>query len=156
MHFYLMRHADAVAGDGSDYARILSDKGKKQVEKMGEWLSRLVTKPLLIVCSPYPRAHETATLLTKELSGGVTVQPDERLAPGMTVGAAGEIMHDYGSKSGSVMLVCHAPDCNRLAAYIMGAKDTTVDIRKGGIAAFDTARAGFGGSTLEWLIHPKL
>lgn len=156
MHFYLMRHADAVTGNGGDYARVLSDKGRNQAEKMGAWLARLVAEPLLIVCSPYPRAHETATLLAKEMSGGATVQPDERLAPGMTTDMAGEIMHDYGRKSGSVMLVGHAPDCNRLAAHIIGANGAAVDIRKGGVAAFDTARAGFGGSTLEWLIHPKL
>ncbi len=156
MELYLMRHADAEDGNGNDFSRALTERGRKQAEKMGDWLRELKAAPLLIVSSPYPRAHETANLLAGSLGKDTTARPDERLAPGMTPDAASAVIHEFGGRTERLMLVGHSPDLDRLAAYLVGAKEGGVEMRKGAIACLTAARAGFGGSTLRWLIDPKL
>ena len=156
MELFLMRHADATETRGNDFARVLSEKGKQQSRAMGGWLREMRLFPMRVVFSPYPRAQETADLVIEELGGGSTAQPDERLAPGMQPDAGCEIIHELGGKNDRLCLVGHAPDLGRLASYLIGAKDAGIEMRKGAIAALETARTGFGGSTLQWLMHPKM
>ncbi len=156
MDLFLMRHADAEDGNGNDFSRALTDKGRKQAEKMGDWLKELKAAPLLIITSPYPRAHQTASILAERLGKDTTARPDERLAPGMTMDVAAAVIHELGGGIERLMLVGHSPDLDRLAAYLIGAKEGGVEMRKGAVACLASARAGFGGSTLRWLIDPKL
>lgn len=156
MELYLMRHADAEPSAGNDFTRLLTEKGRKQAVKMAEWLRALDLGYLRLMTSPYPRAHETANIVAEILGPDAVVQPDERLASGMTVDAASALIHEAGTADGRLCLVGHSPDLDLLAAYLVGAKDRNIEMKKGAVAAFDTARAGFGGSLLKWLIHPKL
>lgn len=156
MELFLMRHADAVDGAGNDYARVLSPRGRKQAEKMGDWLKSMGVVSLGIVASPYPRALETADIVASRLGEGTTARQDERLASGMTADTGAAVIHEFGQMHPRLCLVGHSPDLDRFAAHLIGAKETAVEMRKGAIAAFATARAGFGGSTLLWLINPKM
>ncbi len=156
MDLFLMRHADAVDGNGNDFSRTLTDRGRRQAERMGDWLRELKHFPLSLATSPYPRAHETAAIVASRLGKDSTVRPDERLAPGLTVEEGCALIHELGQSSCGLMLVGHAPDLSRLGAYLIGAKETGLDLRKGAVAHFETLRAGFGGSALRWLIDPKL
>lgn len=155
MELLLMRHADAVDGPGNDFARDLSETGVRQAEKMGVWLKRLDAKPDRIVSSPYPRAHQTAAMMA-ELLEVAAFQPDERLAPGMNAETGSALVHEFGARDGRLLLVGHAPDLALLASYLIGADNEAVAMRKGAVACLDTERTGFGGSTIKWLIHPKL
>ncbi len=158
MDVYIMRHADAVdGGAGGDFARVLSDKGRKQAEKAGNWLKKqLVAGTPLVVTSPYPRAHETAKLVAESLGNGTRVIPDERLVCGMAPETGSALMYEFAKGGGSLLLVGHAPDLGLLISYLLGAKDQVVEMRKGSLALLAAARAGFGGSVLQWLVHPKL
>lgn len=156
MELFLMRHADAVDANGNDYARVLSPKGKKQAEKMGDWLKSMGIVPLGIVTSPYPRALETADIVASRLGEGTSARQDERLAPGMTTDVGAAVVHEFGQMHSKLLLVGHSPDFDRFAAHLVGAREAGVEMRKGAVAAFETARAGFAGSTLRWLIHPKM
>ncbi len=153
-----MRHTDAVdGGAGGDFARVLSDKGRKQAEKAGNWLKRqLAAGAPLVVTSPYPRAHETAKLVAESLGSGVGVIPDERLACGMTPETGSALLYEFAKGGSALLLVGHAPDLGWLVSYLLGAKDTAVEMRKGSLAYLSAARAGFGGAVLQWLVHPKL
>lgn len=156
MELFLMRHADAEPAADDDFSRLLTDKGRKQAEKMGAWLKVLHLAPALFVSSPFPRAHETAGIVAGVIGKGCATQPDERLAPGMTVETGCAAIHELGRDDRRLCLVGHSPDLDRLAAYLIGARDGAVEMKKGAVAAFETARAGFGGSLLKWLINPKL
>ena len=150
-----MRHADAEDGNGSDYARVLTEKGRSQAERMGNWLARIRLAPIRILTSPFLRAQETATIVAQCLGTRDLPQPDERLACGMTTDQASAMIHELGGDV-SLMLVGHAPDLGLLASHLIGAKEIGVEMRKGAAASFDVHRPGFGGSVLQWLINPGL
>lgn len=156
LELFLMRHADAIDGTGNDFSRTLSERGRKQAEKMGDWLKEMKTEPVLFVTSPFPRAYETANIIAARLENGSTVQPDERLAPGMTTEEGSGLIHELGNNAPRLALVGHAPDLGDLASYLIGAKESGIDMRKGAVANFECLRSGFGGSVLKWLIDPKL
>ena len=156
MLLLLMRHADALDEAASDYARVLSDKGRKQAERMGCWLKAICDKPPVIVSSPYPRAFETADIVAESLGDGSVARQDERLAPGLTPDLGSSLIHEFGDDAAGLLLVGHAPDLARLACHLIGAKESGIELRKGAVACLETVRAGHAGSTLQWLIHPKL
>lgn len=156
MELFLMRHADAVSGRGDDFVRELSDKGRKQAEKMGDWLKTIGVLPIHLIASPYPRAVETANIVAARLGEGASLATDERLAPGMTPDVGCAVVHEFGSPERKLMLVGHSPDLGRLACRLLGAKETGIDMKKAAVACFEVTVSGFGGSSLEWLITPKL
>lgn len=150
-----MRHADAEDGNGNDFSRVLTEKGQKQAERMGDWLAAMQLGTVHILTSPYLRAHETATIVAQCLGVKNMPQPDERLACGMTADQALGMIHELGSDD-VLLLVGHAPDLGVLASYLIGAKEAGVEMRKGAVACLAVERPGFGGSTLQWLINPRL
>lgn len=156
MQLFLMRHADAEPAAGDDFSRRLTEKGRKQAEKMGGWLKSLDLAPILFLASPYPRAHETAAIVADVAGKGCATQPDERLASGMTVETGCAVIHELGREDRGLCLVGHSPDLDRLAAHLVGSRENAVEMKKGAVAAFATVRAGFGGSLLKWLVNPKL
>jgi broad specificity phosphatase PhoE len=58
----------------------LSDLGRRQAERLGEWLRRNEPGINLLVCSPYRRARETTTILGTYVSAPVMVDDDLREA----------------------------------------------------------------------------
>lgn len=156
MELLLMRHADAVDGYGDDFTRALSDKGRKQAEKMGDWLTSLKMRPDVVISSPLVRAMETAQLVMGRFGTNVALRTDERLACGMMPDDAAGLVHEVANPDERVMLVGHAPDLGILASYLIGASEVAVEMRKGSIACLQTVRIGRSGSVLRWLITPKM
>lgn len=156
MELLIMRHADAVDGNGNDFQRVLTEKGQKQAEKMGDWLKDLKMPPDAAATSPLLRARETADIVMKRLGGKVTARSDERLACGMTANDAAGIVHEMGVPGKRLLMVGHAPDLGNLISYLLGAREGTVEMRKGAVACLQMDRAGHAGSVLRWLITPKL
>ncbi|HET7831279.1 MAG TPA: phosphoglycerate mutase family protein, partial [Candidatus Limnocylindrales bacterium] len=77
---YLLRHAHA--GDperwaGDDDLRPLSDKGRRQADRLGGVLAGWAEAPDLFVTSPRIRARETAQLVAEAI--GAAVEVDDRL-----------------------------------------------------------------------------
>lgn len=156
MELLLMRHADAVSGTGDDFVRALSGKGRKQAEKMGNWLKRLDLFPLFMVSSPYPRAMETAAIVQGILGKDSALRKDERLSPGMTTDAGSALVHEFGAPGRRLLLVGHSPDLGRLCSHLLGARGSAVAMTKAAVACLEAENAGAGGSVLQWLITPKL
>src|SRR5436309_1582525 len=65
MHIYLVRHGDAVPEEdaGSDRDRWLSARGREAARVLGRLLREQNIEPDAILCSPLPRAVQTAELL---------------------------------------------------------------------------------------------
>jgi phosphohistidine phosphatase len=125
MDLILWRHADAEDG-APDLARRLTPKGRKQAERVADWLRKRLPADYRLLASPAARAQETASALRKDFE---TVKA---LAPGASIST---ILRSAGwpEGQGSVILVGHQPDFGRAAAFIVSGRDAGWLIKKGGL-----------------------
>jgi len=124
MELILWRHAeaeDAVAGD--DLGRALTKRGRKQADRVGEWLKSRISDEWLVLASPAKRAVQTAKGL------GMDFEEREALVPGA---AAGTVLAEAGWPEGErpVVIVGHQPTLGEAAALLLGAAEG-LSIRKG-------------------------
>ena len=114
MDLILWRHADAEdAGAGGDLARALTKRGRKQSERMGEWLRERITSEWRVLSSPARRAVQTAQGL------GMPFEERSALAPDASVAA---ILREAQWPDGkrSVVVVGHQPTLGEVAAKLLG------------------------------------
>jgi phosphohistidine phosphatase len=71
----IWRHAEAEDGV-PDLERRLTAKGRKQAERVAQWLLQRLPARFAVIASPAARAQQTAEAL------GVPVKTDRSLAPG--------------------------------------------------------------------------
>ena len=111
MDLLLWRHADAEPG-ARDLERDLTAKGRKQAERVAEWLQEWLPRDARIVVSPANRARQTAEALTK------TFETEPAIAPGadakQVLAAAG-----WPEADGAVLVVGHQPTLGRAAALAL-------------------------------------
>lgn len=153
MLLHLIRHADAgdpAAWSGPDAARPLSDKGRAQADRLGEYLAGIKFRADTIITSPKRRAAQTAELVAGHL--GVGVSTDDRLAGALDVKALEAALTDAKNPERPV-IVGHDPDFSELLAELCDASN--VPMRKGALARIEIDRPlRAGGGTLRWLIPP--
>jgi phosphohistidine phosphatase SixA len=149
----LVRHADAgdpAAWTGSDAARPLSGKGRKQAARLARFLRDIELEPDAIVTSPKARAAETAAAISEAV--GVEVQVDDRLADGFGLVELNAIVRN--GRFGRPLFVGHDPDFSELVQLLVGA---SIPLRKGALARIEIpldSSAGPGAGVLRWLIPP--
>lgn len=155
MELYLLRHAhagDPAAWDGPDDVRPLSEKGERQADRLGRYLSGLGLAPDAIISSPKVRAARTAELVALHLA--VPVGVDDRLAGVLSLESLEALLHDAGNPE-RVVLVGHDPDFSELVAVLAGA--LRIPMRKGTMAKFELdLPLRPAGGILRWLIPPDL
>jgi phosphohistidine phosphatase len=153
MLLHLLRHAhagDASAWSGPDEVRPLTDKGRRQSDRLGAHLAGIGFVPDAIISSPKTRALETAEIVAGHL--GLAVAIDDRLGGGLDVATTDAVLADHGDPQQPV-LVGHDPDFSDLLATLCDAGD--VPMRKGALARIEIARPlAAGGGTLRWLLPP--
>lgn len=149
----LLRHADAgdpMAWDGPDARRPLSDKGRKQSQRLGDHLASIGYEVNAILASPMLRAEQTADLVADRI--GANVELDDRLAAALDLETVDAIIDDAGGAD-RVLLVGHDPDFSELVAVLCGAAGVT--LRKGAFARIEVDRPLVAGAgMLKWLIPP--
>ncbi len=155
MELYLLRHAhagDPEAWDGPDAARPLSEKGERQADRLGRYLSSIGFAPDAVITSPKVRALRTAELVALHLA--VPVGVDDRLGGDLSLERLEALLHDAGDPSKPV-LVGHDPDFSELVAVLVGA--LRVPMRKGALARIDLdLPIRPAGGILRWLVPPDL
>ncbi len=119
MRIFLVRHGDAVSEDdaGSDRDRWLSPRGREAVRVLAKLLREQQITPDAIVCSPLPRAVQTAELLASGLDYLGAIRSLRCLEPAAqpTVAAA-EIL-----RAGRIVIVVgHEPSISALGAHLLG------------------------------------
>lgn len=153
MLLHLLRHADAgdpEAWEGPDAARPLSDKGRAQSKRLGDFLDGIKFGGGPLISSPKFRAAQTAELVAAPLKAKVIL--DDRLAGALTLGAVEAILKDAGDPDRPV-LVGHDPDFSDLLEELTGASGVT--LRKGALARIEIdGSLRPGAATLRWLIPP--
>jgi phosphohistidine phosphatase SixA len=80
MKLYLVQHGDAVPGD-TDIARPLSQKGKRDVRQLGDFLARNGIAVSRITHSGKLRAQQTAETIASRLRTNVSVGAQDGLNP---------------------------------------------------------------------------
>jgi phosphohistidine phosphatase SixA len=155
VQLHLLRHAHA--GDptkwrGPDAMRPLSEKGRRQAERLGRALATAGFKPDVILSSPKIRALETAQLVAEPLA--VEVTPCPALAGSLILATLDDVLAAAGDPR-QPLLVGHDPDFSELAADLAGVPDLT--LRKGALVRIDVPRPLCeGGGVLRWLVPPEL
>jgi phosphohistidine phosphatase len=114
MQLLLVRHAAAASGT-PDELRPLTAEGRAQARSLGERLRADGVEASAVLTSPLLRARETGALVARELGAKAAV--DERLAPGASPEGVAEAATEQG---GTVVAVCHQPDCSRIVAALTG------------------------------------
>jgi phosphohistidine phosphatase len=119
VRIYLVRHGEAVPEEdaGSDRDRWLSPRGREAGRVLGRLLREQTIEPDAIVCSPLPRAVQTAELLATSLDYLGTVTSLRCLEPAAQPRIAGSAILSAG---GSVIVVGHEPAISALGAYLLG------------------------------------
>jgi phosphohistidine phosphatase len=132
---WFLRHGDAEDAT-DDFARELTDKGRRQSRAAGAALAALEVEIDVCITSPRVRALQTAELAC----GALEVEPEiaDELSGGDIDTAS------LAAGRGNVLLVGHEPDFSRAVHDLTGAR---IDMKKGGLAAVD-------GHTLTTLLRP--
>ncbi|HJS78621.1 MAG TPA: histidine phosphatase family protein [Burkholderiales bacterium] len=124
MDLIVWRHAEAEDGV-PDLERRLTAKGRKQAERVAQWLLQRLPARFAVIASPAARAQQTAEAL------GVPVKTDRSLAPGATPAAIVKACGWPGYK-GAAVVVGHQPDLGRALAELVGAH-AGLSIKKGAL-----------------------
>src|SRR5512135_307147 len=119
MRIYLVRHGDAVPEEdaGSDRDRWLSARGREAARVLGRLLHEQRVEPDAIVCSPLPRAVQTAELLASMLDFLHPIVSLRSLEPSAQPRVAANAISEAGI---SVLVVGHEPSISSLGAYLLG------------------------------------
>lgn len=153
LRLHLLRHADATHRDwtGPDAERPLTEKGRRQAERLGRHLASVGFTADAILSSPLVRARETAEIVASALGGEVRIE--DRLASGVTPAAVEAIVADAG-RPGRVVLVGHDPDFSELVQELT---DARAPMKKGALARIDLpGPVAAGTGVLRWLLPPDL
>jgi phosphohistidine phosphatase SixA len=152
---FLIRHAHA--GDpehwtGDDGLRPLTDKGRRQAERVGNLLSAADEAPDLVVTSPLARAEETARIVAGALDVPLVV--DRRLVGPLYAEVVQDILAAAGP-SDRPCIVGHDPDFSSLLGELIGV--AVVPMRKGSVARVDfEGHVRSGRGTLRFLVPPEV
>ena len=125
MDLIVWRHADAEDGV-PDLERRLTAKGRKQAERVAQWLLQRLPARFMLISSPAVRALQTAEAL------GVPTKTDRTLAPGATPAAILKACGWPGYK-GAAVVVGHQPDLGKLVMHLLADATLNCSIRKGGL-----------------------
>lgn len=160
MRLYLVHHAEALPKEANP-ARPLSEKGRRDADRMASFLARSGVKVGRTVESGVKRATETALILNKVIGPGAF---SEQAKEGMggddpTDAMLKAVLAWAGGDAIDTMLVGHMPNLGRLAARLMTGRDDgmAVGFVPGTVACLESgADDGTGPWKLVWMVRPEL
>ena len=124
MDLIIWRHAEAEDGV-PDLERKLTAKGRKQAERVAQWLLQRLPSRFALIASPAVRAQQTAEAL------GLPIKTDKSLAPGAAPAAIIKAC-GWPDAKGAAVVVGHQPDLGLLLAEVLGARGG-FSLKKGGL-----------------------
>ena len=119
VRLYLVRHGDAVPEEdaGSDRDRWLSPRGREATRVLGRLLREQNIAIDAILCSPLPRAVQTAEILAQALDYLGPIASRRCLEPSAQPRVAANEVSAAGM---SVLVVGHEPSLSALGAFLLG------------------------------------
>lgn len=149
MHAYLVQHAEALSSE-TNPLRPLSDKGREDARRMGEYLLRHADLHLSdVLHSGRERAGQTAELMAE--SFGVPHKPAADLKPSDDPSVWAQ---QLSMRTSDVMLVGHLPHLQRLAGLLLCNDEevTVIRFHNGGVVALE--RDAVGDWHIDWALTP--
>ena len=128
---YLVQHGEAKSKE-EDPERSLTDKGRRDVEKVAAWAAQTGLRIEQIRHSGKRRAAETAEIFAEKLNLKKNVIAVSGIAPNDDVESIANILEQEGQ---FIMIVGHLPFLNRLASRLLvgNADQTVIRFRNGGL-----------------------
>ncbi|MEZ5728871.1 MAG: histidine phosphatase family protein [Burkholderiaceae bacterium] len=161
-HLVLWRHADAgdaLADPAADRLRPLSAHGRRQAREVARWLAARLPPERLTVCSPAPRARQTAEALD------ASPRIDERLAPERMLSDYLELLAQLGPTADmpadtqspqALVIVAHQPVIGELCHRLLGMDEGSASVRKGAIWWFRFRERADSALVLHAVIGPEM
>jgi phosphohistidine phosphatase len=151
MELILWRHAEAEdAASQGDAARELTKKGRKQAQRMADWLRPKIGADWLVLVSPATRTLQTVKPLERpfEVSDAVSTS-----ASAEDVLAAA----DWPRNPRNVIVVGHQPTLGEVAGLLLLGREGDTPMRKGAIWWFATrGEEGKMKAILNAVLNPDL
>ena len=158
MDIYLVRHgvAEPRGAEIDDAPRRLTEDGIARLRRVADGLSRLGVEVDAVLSSPYPRAWETAELLSDELGWPAPAEL-VALAPG---GSAAECLAALSARAEAALAVVgHEPNLSELASLLLAGAESLlrIDLRKAGVVCLSGPPGLSPGScVLRWSASPRM
>lgn len=146
----MIRHAQAEGFAINDAARVLTEKGREQACRVGEFLRENGLLPDVTIASPYARARETAELFC-EAAGLADPLVEPWLACGMRPQEALRELAAY-TDFGRVAICGHNPDFSYLAEWLLGSDAGGVRVRKGSVIHFSDVNPPAQSGYLQMMV----
>ena len=151
MELILWRHAEAEDGAaGGDAARELTKRGRKQAERMAQWLRPRLEGDWRIVVSPAKRALQTVKPLEMRYEESAAIS---------TAAGPDSVLREIGWPDSEVpvLVVGHQPTLGEVAARLLRGDEGDLAIRKGAVWWFETReREGKMETNLKAVMNPDL
>jgi phosphohistidine phosphatase len=158
MQIYILRHGiseDPKPG-ATDADRALTSEGKKKLRTVLKVAHRADVSPSLILTSPFRRALETAEIAAEELGYREELVHTRALIPSSDPQSVWDEVRAH-KQADEMMLVGHEPLFSQLVAFLLGAPELHVDVKKGSLIRIDVAQFGpRPHGVLRWILTPKL
>lgn len=159
MRIYLLRHAIAVPRGTPGYPnddRPLTPAGIKKMKEAAAGLPKVITRPEVILTSPFKRALQTAQIAARALKAEKKIKIAPKLSPGARPEDFLEELAKYKDKK-SILVVGHEPDLGKFAAVLLGARPGFIEFRKGGLCRIDwDGWPPEASARLAWHLKPKI
>lgn len=152
MHLYILRHGDAESSPSlNDSDRALSQRGKREVERVGLYLQQSKTQIDLIVSSPLLRAKETAATI-QQMNQIENVTTSEFLVPESNIAQLLKELNELTAPA--VLLIGHEPQMSALiSVLISGSERAHIEMKKATLACLAVQKpVQEGMGLLRWLI----
>ena len=152
MRLYLVQHGEAKPKD-VDPERRLTEKGRRDAEKVAAFLRPLGLAVTAVRHSGKPRARETAEILAGALDAKGGVVERAGLAPNDPVAPVAE---EINSAAEDTMIVGHLPFLGKLASALVAGEESTgvLAFRNGGVVCM--VRTDEGAWAVLWAVTPDV
>ncbi len=152
MYLYLIQHAEAKSKE-KDPERGLTESGKKTMERISDFFSRLKPEIYVIWHSGKKRAEQTAEILAASLGLKNRLITHTNLGPGDDISPVKKKIEK--TKKNNIAIVGHLPYLNRLASILLSGDETRdmIRFRNAGIVCLVRDDTGW---KLSWMLTPDL
>lgn len=152
MKLYLVQHAKA-ASEQQDPQRSLTQEGRRELQKVTEFIKPLNLSIDYLWHSEKKRAIQTAELLAEAIEIKKTKAVHERLGPTDDVAI---LKDELSTAADDIMIVSHLPFLNKLASLLLAGCESaeTVAFKNAGIIAL--VRSEGNKWQIGWMVTPEI
>ena len=152
MAVYLMQHGMPVTKEENP-ERPLTDRGKKDVATLAEFLHKRGIRIQEVFHSGKRRARETAEIIGARLNPGAEPKALKGLSP---LDDVGEIADKINKEGGELLIAGHLPHLSKLTSLLVTGNESVpiVGFRQGGIVCLE--RSQQDGWIVAWMLVPEI